>query len=467
VNTTARTILAGSLALLGALNLHALDLDAWHIGETASQDIRTPAALDVIDTDATAMRKAEAALKTPAIFLNHSSVTNTMVEKVTAAFAGSHADFLAGLQETFQQTYLTETAVQSPEFEHFVTTFNVKNKKLSISAGLARQWTRGETGLDVETNLIRQLLLTTSRPVRPDTLPDGFMLGETVRLVPVHSSRDEFTLDQAEQIGTVVNLSTVTTVTRLRGLFRRDFPPQDQLFAKTLATYIHPNLELETNLTQAARERAVSQIVVAYHYTAGQFIARRGQVIDAKMLTALARLNETLPVEPPSQPMTAAHDQAQPEPAIALPVQAPNLRANYVWLGAAFAVVSAVVLLAFWRLLAARRRAALVPARPAELAPQLAQMLKSAVVQELAAQRHELLETQQHAAAEVVRLMHRLNELHAPLQERLAAYERRIQELEQELGEQSKENRELLKLKIDLLREQLESERNRNRLNFN
>jgi hypothetical protein len=39
--------------------------------------------------------------------------------------------------------------------------------------------------------------------------------------------------------------------------------------------------------------------------------------------------------------------------------------------------------------------------------------------------------------------------------------------LEKELGEQSKENRELLKMKIDLLREQIETERGANRLNFN
>jgi hypothetical protein len=94
-------------------------------------------------------------------------------------------------------------------------------------------------------------------------------------------------------------------------------------------------------------------------------------------------------------------------------------------------------------------------------------MLKSVVVQELAAQRNELLQVQQQAAAEVVRLIQRLGELRAPLQERLAAYELHIQELEKELGEQSKENRELLKLQIDLLKEQVRAERAASRLNFN
>ena len=104
----------------------------------------------------------------------------------------------------------------------------------------------------------------------------------------------------------------------------------------------------------------------------------------------------------------------------------------------------------------------------ASLAPHLVDALKSAVVQELAAQRRELLAAQQTAAAELTELAQRLEAVQTPLLERLRAYEQRIAELEKELGEQSKENRELLKLKIDLLRDQIETERTANRIvNFN
>ena len=95
----------------------------------------------------------------------------------------------------------------------------------------------------------------------------------------------------------------------------------------------------------------------------------------------------------------------------------------------------------------------------ASLAPHLVEALKDAVVQELAAQRRELLSAQQAATAELTELAHRLESVQTPLLERLRAYEQRISELEKELGEQSKENRELLKLKIDLIREQIETER--------
>ena len=103
----------------------------------------------------------------------------------------------------------------------------------------------------------------------------------------------------------------------------------------------------------------------------------------------------------------------------------------------------------------------------ASLAPQLAESLKEAVVQGLAAQRYELLKAQQGAAQEISELVRRLDELKVPIQERLHSYESRIHELEKDLAERNEENRELLKLKIEMIRRQLEAERARSRVDFN
>lgn len=102
------------------------------------------------------------------------------------------------------------------------------------------------------------------------------------------------------------------------------------------------------------------------------------------------------------------------------------------------------------------------------LSPHLMDALKEAVVQELAEQRRELLAGQQAAAGELTELAHRLEAVQTPLLERLRAYEERISELEKDLADQSKENRKLLELKIDLLRQQIETERAASpRLRFN
>ena len=111
--------------------------------------------------------------------------------------------------------------------------------------------------------------------------------------------------------------------------------------------------------------------------------------------------------------------------------------------------------------------AAVLKAVQPNLESHLVEALKDAVVQELASQRRALLAGQQQAAAELTELARRLESVQAPMLERLRAYEQRIHDLEKELSEQSKENRELLKLKIDLLREQIEKERGHSRINFN
>ena len=123
-----------------------------------------------------------------------------------------------------------------------------------------------------------------------------------------------------------------------------------------------------------------------------------------------------------------------------------------------------------WRqraLEAERRAEQAVAAARADLAPQLAQVLKEALVQELAIQRKELLQAQQLAITEIAQLAQHLDTLKAPIQDRLRSYEARIQELEKELAARSEENRELLKLKIEMMRHQMEVERARIRMEFN
>ena len=120
------------------------------------------------------------------------------------------------------------------------------------------------------------------------------------------------------------------------------------------------------------------------------------------------------------------------------------------------------------RALEAERRAEQAQAAArAGLAPHLVQVLKETVVQELATQRRELLKAQEEAALEIAAMIRRLDSVQAPLQDRLRSYETRIQELEKELTALNEENRELLKLKIDMIRHQLEVERIHNRLAFN
>jgi hypothetical protein len=89
------------------------------------------------------------------------------------------------------------------------------------------------------------------------------------------------------------------------------------------------------------------------------------------------------------------------------------------------------------------------------------QWMQDRLIRGMFQQRRELLNSQQKAEMEMRLLEQRLEQLQAPLQERIATYEQRIVELERELASKGQENRDLIQARISLARHQLAQERNR------
>jgi len=112
----------------------------------------------------------------------------------------------------------------------------------------------------------------------------------------------------------------------------------------------------------------------------------------------------------------------------------------------------------------ADKAAALLKAR---LMPQIARWMMTELVQKLLHQRSGLAASQQRAEADVAELERRLEELQAPLADRLRAYEQRIAELERELTVQGEQNRELLRATIATARRKLKAERARSPHDWN
>ena len=497
---TQRIRLICILTLLCVPILFAKDLAAYNVGDAAETDIVAPVALDVIDPVATAALKSSEAMRTPAIFRICSDTTNALADEFLAGFADAQSNFTASVQDTFHQTTLDDATIASPDFGYLITAFNIKNKKFPVTGGLAAAWARGNPDLMEQKRLLNFLLLTMQHPVRPDDLPENFIVGETLRLAPAGNQNKKLTLADAITRGTLVTGSGLVTVSQLRAIFRREFTSDDeQPLARALTALLRPNCFPDAGLTQLARDRAVRQLVVADHYDAGQLIVRQGSVIDAKTKIALDQLNNKMANSPDKQ-ITVAQNNVLPEPppvlaasslppsdapekanpAVAVQNQTLKKFARNHWPAGALAGLSIIVLAALWRLVSRLRSpVSLLPMRAknlpsqnslalhAELAPHLAQVLKEVLVQELAVQRRELLVAQQVATAEIIGLVQRLDELKMTMQERAQAYEMQIQKLETELAARTEENHELLKLKIEMIRQQLEIERSRNRMDFN
>lgn len=513
-------------AALVCFSVHAKDISSYKIGDTAQADITASVPFDVPNIQATAALKITKAMYVPVIFREHTHTTNGMVKEFVAAFAKAHSTFTNGIAATFQ-TNVTDAVIASPDFGYYVTEFNVVNKKFPVTPELAAEWARGDSGAAFRDKWLGQLVQTMNRPVRPDTLPPGLVLRKTIRLVQVKSMDENLTLEVARH-GHGVPVTNVVTISRLREMFQSEFPQDEQPLAKALADFLRFNCAPDADLTQQAREFAVRSLVVADHYEAGQVIVRQGQTIDAQTKAALDAFNEKLVPAALNQQVAAAHQDAQQEQALAQQAQqqaqsehaaavlaqqqqqqalsdreaaqqqaqqeqqqaaamqaqalaaqtlALKMHTRNEWLMTILGAISVLVVLVLWRLMTQRRAAPIfVPARlerlenaPAglspELAPYLAQTLKDAVVQGLAAQRAELLEVQRMAAQEIAELVNRLDQLQAPMQERLRAYQDRIEELQKELAQRTEENRELLKMKIEMMRQQLETERGRVKLN--
>lgn len=465
--------------------LRATDLAAWRVGDTADADIVTPVALDVVDAAATAALQADRARQIPAVFRSFPEATKVMTEEFLAGFAQARTNFLAELAAEFHSATLDETTVASADFGHLVTGFGVKYKNFPVPDELAAEWARGGDGQVIRDQLLAALQQAAAGRVSPDVLPDGMVIGDTIRLVPVTAADQKLSPDTVWQ-SPLVPAASLTTVATMRAQFRRGFPAGQQLFARALAAWLQPNCLPDAPFTQLARGTAVDQLIVASHFDAGDTLVHRGDLIDAKAKAALTALNEKMPASsqtppavvesarpPPPATTTPAPAAVVPIPTLIPPTPALKTSVRHEGLIITLAGISMGALLVVWWQVARERKRAPAPAPAvqvpmplpdaspaanASLGPEVAQVVREAVVQELAAQRRELLLAHQDATEEITALVRRLDQLQVPMQERLHAYETRIQTLEKELAIRTEENRALLELKIETTRRQLATE---------
>jgi hypothetical protein len=491
------------LCLSFGARIVAKDLSAYRVGEVADTDIITPVPLDVVDVAATAELKSAKAREYPAIFRGFAGATNLMVQDFLAAFEQGHARFLGDFTNAFHSPTPDQAVIASPDFGRLVTVFGMENRDFPITEELAGEWARGWDGQVIQAKLLAVLQWAAGRQIRPDVLPEDLAVGELVRLVAVTEPDQKLAFETVQQ-GQLIPAASLITVSNAQALFRREFPAREQLFARALAGLIRPNCLPDDPLTKLTRGTAVCQLVVSDHFDAGDTIVRQGDTVSAKTHAALLALSAALQSKPPVAPVVVTAVKAQPPrlqeaplrstvaapvpkaipaPAVARPNVSAEARVpgqmaarRHVGLIVTLGSISlGALLVAVWQFLRERKRRAgpLVAAQAplplalpgtvkADLTPQVTQAVREAVQQELAAQRRELLLAQQAATEEIAALVRRLDELQVPMQQRLQTYENRIHTLEQELALRNEENRELLRLKIEMISRQMESERSTN-----
>lgn len=92
------------------------------------------------------------------------------------------------------------------------------------------------------------------------------------------------------------------------------------------------------------------------------------------------------------------------------------------------------------------------------LIPHLARMMMNRLVQALFAQRESLIDTQAEAARRMDELEQRISRAQTNVEKKIALYESRIAELENQLATKEEENRELMRTNFQLAKKALEME---------
>jgi hypothetical protein len=503
---------AGSLALV-CVSLQTQALPAYKIGDRPDQDIVAAAPFEVVDSQATAALKISKAQDIAAIYHQFTGQTNLIKSNFLAAFAQSHLSFSNAVAAAYHKPSIDNSTIEASDFGYLVTAYNVEHKAFPVTTELAVTWARGGSGATPRDKWLGLLLQAIHDPIQPDSVPTHFIFRKRVRVMPVTNVDETFTFAQAWRRGRVISLDKIPRISAARAKLRQQFSEEQQPLASALGQLLQPDCFPDVELTKMAREYSVQQIVVLDHFDAGQVIVHKDDRINEQDLADLVALKQATPGTLSQQEQVAAAEQqkAQVAQQAALQVQqqqqtqadrllarsqaeqerkqadamrdqamlaqqqAQSARTRNEWLVAALAAVSILALFVFSRSFRRRNTGTeIVTLRPmerpqvstaAELAPYLAQTLKDAVVQGLAAQRAELLEAQRLAAVEIAELVQRLDKLQAPMQERIRAYQERIQELQRDLTQRTEENRELLKMKIEMMRQQIETERGRVRFN--
>ena len=231
-------------------------------------------------------------------------------------------------------------------------------------------------------------------------------------------------------------------------------------------------------------------------YEPAQVVIRKGQTIDRRALSALAVLREKSMIGALQSRLEHAENSFAREQAVAT-----QIRSQTKWIVTGLGVVCVALLVILLRLRTrpsaalvavstnadwpgsihlstsgnmddAWRRRALAAEDKAERAQAAIRSgvmgwMRERVVRTLFRQRTELLDAHAKAEAEIRELEQRLERLQAPFQDRLAAYEQRIEELERELAVKGEENRQLIGARISVTRHYLDLERERGRFSSN
>lgn len=454
----------------------------YKLGDTAVEDVITPVPLLIANPEATEALKQKVATEVPAIVRLVRPVAAEAETELRASIAAVRMRFEAALQRALPGRAPTPADVGSPAYLDAIRETTRGLPRNFPLTRLAPLWVGGAGDEALVGKLVQPVREVMAQPVVAEAPPANV----AVRLIAVESSLDSPSMRELEASGEAgIAQRKPVGIWRARRLVEINFPPDQQDLGRFAAGFVRANAFPAPGLTAILRAKRLDGVTVNDSFDAAQVVVKKGQIIDGKALAALAAVREKSLIGTLQTKLDQEHTLSG------------QISRQSTWMAVGLGAVCLVLLLIFWRL-RSRPGAALVPvpagyqslpggeqaalpgdagdenwkdrAMAAEMKAARAQAairtgalgwMKDKVFQSAVDQRAELLSAQQRAEAEMRELEQRLEQLHTPLQERIKAYEKRIEELEMDLAAKGEENRELIGARISVAKQQLSVERGR------
>jgi hypothetical protein len=489
-----RVVSLVAAVLLPIFNLSAKNLGDYQLGDQVEEDIVASSKISVVDLEGTQALKDKEAARVPVVVRFYTNAADEVEARFRQSFAKTREDFLQAVNKSFGHRALSAEELSSFKFDSLAMLFQKQNNLFPLSTNRAALWASGDSDEAYEASLASTLRQTISAPIRPEPLPENIKLSANLRLIPIGRTNEIVTEEDARQTSRNFARTNFATLAAVRKNLQSLFGPDEREVGKYLATLVKPNCVVDEPLTQELRAKRTEGMWSVIDFEPGQVVAHRGQVVDSKIKAAIDKLKEKAVVGQLQELQVKQQAAVGELQQLVAADKAKGARAqeHVMWLVGALAAVVFILAVATWQLARRRQPATLLPATVGDagewqqralvaeqrtenlqnaaragLLAHLSQWLSRLLTQRLMSQRRMLLDTHEHATAEMAALEERLEKVQAPLQVRLAAYEHRIVELEKELAARGEENRELLKAKIEMMRKQLEAERGKNRVAFN
>jgi membrane-associated HD superfamily phosphohydrolase len=460
----------------------------YKLGDVVAEDVITPVSLQVMNPEATETLKKKVAQQVPFVVrITPQSATDAETELRTS-IGRARSSFLTALQQAVPGRAVGVTDLDSPLYSATLRSVAAESPRDMPLDKLAPLWVRGVSDEPVIVSLLQPLREAMAQPIvaaKDSTLPTD----QPIQLVRVRSASETPAAQELESTGPTTTAGKIISLWRARRLVETYFPSNQAGLGRYASSFVRANAYPDPALTEVLRARRMEGVTVNDTYEAAQVIVRKGQIVDRRALAALGAMREKSLIGT----LQTKLDQEQ--------TVTSQVSFQTKWIAVVLTVVCLVLVMILWRLRSRPSSALVLAGQPAfgssdpvalpgsageeawraralqaEEKAQRAQdairtgalgWMREKIFQVLSRQRSELLSAQQRAGMEMQELEQRLEQLHAPLQERILAYEKRIEELEKDLAAKGEENRELIGARITAAKQRLSAERERGRFGTN